>query len=158
MSELPKGWKVISFADLTNNHDGRRIPVKASDRQATQGSYPYYGASGIIDFVNEYLFDGEYLLIAEDGANLLTRSTPIAFRARGKFWVNNHAHVVTCTDATSYSYLEFYLNSISLAPFVTGSAQPKLTQRSLNALPIPLAPEPEQRRIVKKSPSVPEAV
>ena len=150
MSELPEGWETVVLADITNNHDGQRIPVRASDRQGRQGQYPYYGASGIIDSVNEYLFDGEYLLIAEDGANLLARSTPIAFQARGKFWVNNHAHVVTANEATSHSYIEYYLNSIDLAPFVTGSAQPKLTQKALNSIPVPLAPAHEQRRIVKK--------
>lgn len=150
MSELPKGWVVASIADITNNHDGQRVPVRASDRQGRQGQYPYYGASGIIDSVDDFLFDGEYLLIAEDGANLLARSTPIAFQAKGKFWVNNHAHVVTTTGTTSQSYVEHYLNSIDLAPFVTGSAQPKLTQKALNSIPVALAPTAEQRRIVAK--------
>lgn len=85
-------WPMVPFGDLTDNFDGRRIPVKEADRRA--GPYPYYGASGIVDHVDNYIFDGDYLLIAEDGENLRTRQTPIAFMANGKFLVNNHAHIV----------------------------------------------------------------
>jgi type I restriction enzyme S subunit len=85
-------WGKRPLAELTENFDGRRVPVKEADRRA--GPYPYYGASGIVDHVDDWLFDGEYLLIAEDGENLRTRRTPVAFLARGKFWVNNHLHFV----------------------------------------------------------------
>jgi type I restriction enzyme S subunit len=94
----PKGWPSKPFGELVKNQDGRRKPVKASDRAERKGQYPYYGASGVIDFVDEYIFDETALLIAEDGANLLARSTPVAFMAQGKYWVNNHAHVVTERD------------------------------------------------------------
>ncbi len=153
---LPKGWCLAPFERLTENHDGRRVPVKASERAQRQGLYPYYGASGIIDQVDEYLFDGDYLLIAEDGANLLSRSTPIAFQAHGKFWVNNHAHVTKPLFDAPLGYLEAFLNSIDLARYITGTAQPKLTQKALNRIDVPLPPLNEQRRIVAKLDSLQE--
>jgi type I restriction enzyme S subunit len=149
LPELPEGWCWATLDEIVQNHDGTRIPVKRTDRADRQGKYPYYGASGIIDTVDDYLFDGEFLLIAEDGANLLARSTPIAFQAQGKFWVNNHAHVVQTIGELPLDYLEYFLNSISLRPFVTGSAQPKLTQKAMNSIPVPMAPSREARTIVR---------
>lgn len=148
LTELPVGWAWSSVDQLTENFDGTRIPVRAQDRAERQGKYPYYGASGVIDHVDDYLFDGEYLLIAEDGANLLSRNTPIAFSASGKFWVNNHAHIVRTRGGIPMVFLGIVLNGKNLAPFVTGSAQPKLTQAALNKIPVPLPPLPEQHRIV----------
>ena len=145
---LPSKWVWTSFDQVVDNFDSVRIPVRAADRAEMQGKYPYYGASGIIDHVNDYLFDGSFLLIAEDGANLLSRNTPIAFQAHGKFWVNNHAHVVRTLAGCPLGYLEAFFNATDLSPYVTGTAQPKLTQRNLNKIPVPLAPLPEQRRIV----------
>ncbi|KAA3657828.1 MAG: hypothetical protein DWQ04_26960 [Chloroflexi bacterium] len=145
---LPNGWIWTKLESIIVNHDGRRIPVRKSDRAEMQGEYSYYGASGIIDHVDDFLFDGEFLLLAEDGANLLSRSTPIAFQARGKFWVNNHAHVMQTKNGLPLSYLEHYLNSIDLASFITGTAQPKLTQRNMNKIPVPIAHLAEQNRIV----------
>jgi type I restriction enzyme S subunit len=126
------------FAELVNSFDGQRVPLKQSDRDKREGPFAYYGASGIIDYVDDFLFDGEYLLIAEDGANLLSRSSSIAFRASGKFWVNNHAHVVQPRNDVLIGWLEQYLESIDLERFVTGSAQPKLSQANLNMIPIPV--------------------
>ncbi|WP_096704065.1 restriction endonuclease subunit S [Magnetospirillum sp. 15-1] len=148
--DFPSGWGQAQFCSVVVNHDGRRRPVKSADRAKRQGPFPYFGASGVIDHVDGYLFDGSYLLIAEDGANLLSRSTPIAFQALGKFWVNNHAHIVKPCDGVSLKYLERFLNSIDLAPFVTGSAQPKLTQKALDTIPLPIAPTAEQHRIAAK--------
>ena len=85
LPKLPQGWMWATVKEIIQNHDGRRIPVKAKDRLTRQGPYPYYGASGVIDYIDDYIFNGEFLLIAEDGANLLSRRTPIAFRAKGKF-------------------------------------------------------------------------
>src|ERR1019366_10531280 len=96
-----------------------------------------YGASGIIDYVDEFLFDERTLLIAEDGANLLARATPIAFIAEGKYWVNNHAHVVSDNGQVDLDYLRFSLNLRRIDHFVTGSAQPKLNQASLNRILVP---------------------
>lgn len=147
---LPISWTPSTMALVATNHDGRRVPVRASDRAATRGRYPYYGASGIIDYVNDYLFDGQFLLIGEDGANLLSRSTPIAFLAEGQFWVNNHAHILQANDQTSNEWLRRFMNMISLAPYVTGSAQPKLTQSALNRIGIPLPPLEEQTEILRR--------
>lgn len=141
-------WPRKPFGDLVENFDGRRVPVKLDDRRSRKGPYPYYGASGIIDRVDGYLFDGEFLLIGEDGANLLLRSSPIAFRANGKFWVNNHAHVVQPKGAIPLDYLLHFLATIDLTPYVTGAAQPKLTQDDMNSIPVPMPPHPDQMRIV----------
>jgi type I restriction enzyme S subunit len=148
--DVRNGWNSTTVGQVVDNHDGRRRPVKSADRAERQGKYPYYGASGIIDSVNDYLFEGTYLLVAEDGANLLSRSTPIAFTAAGRFWVNNHAHILTTKDACDHHYLQHYLNWLNVAPYVTGSAQPKLTQKALNRIPLPLPPRTEQERIVAK--------
>jgi len=132
----PKGWPIAPFGDLVENKDGQRKPIKSSDRDNRQGPYPYYGASGIIDTYDDYLFEGEHLLIAEDGANLLSRSTPIAFLATGKYWVNNHAHVVAANGKANLTFLECLLNLRDLKDSITGSAQPKLNQANLNGISI----------------------
>jgi type I restriction enzyme S subunit len=131
---------------ISLNHDSRRKPVRGSDR--VSGKYPYYGASGIVDYVNEYIFDGDYLLVSEDGANLLARNTPIAFSITGKTWVNNHAHVLKFDNYPTRRFVEIYLNSIDLSKFISGAAQPKLNQENLNRIPIPIPPLTEQERIV----------
>lgn len=150
LSLLPNGWTWTNFEAITKNLDGKRVPVNDKDRQKMKGTFPYYGASGIIDYVNDYLFDGEFLLIGEDGANLLSRSTPIAFLAKGKFWVNNHAHILATYGDIPLQYVALYINSISLVQWVTGTAQPKLNQARMKTIPVPLAPLQEQKRIVGK--------
>ena len=150
LPKLPKEWLWTRLELITANHDGKRVPVSRKKRRSMKGIYPYYGASGIIDSVNDYIFDGNFLLIGEDGANLLARSTPIAFQAKGKFWVNNHAHVLALVEGTPTAYLEHYINGISLAKYVTGTAQPKLTQRNMNNIPIPLAPLNERNKIAEE--------
>jgi type I restriction enzyme, S subunit len=149
--ELPDTWAWVPFAKTVDNHDGRRVPVKSSDREKRRGKYPYYGASGVIDAIDDFLFDGDFLLIAEDGANLLSRTTPIAFPASGRFWANNHAHVVQPKQGVMLQYLEAHLNSIDLQGYVTGTAQPKLTQGALNMIPVALPPTAEQAEIVRRA-------
>ena len=144
---LTPGWTMTTYGQITENFDSRRIPVKAKDRASTRGPYPYYGASGVIDHVDGYLFDGEYLLITEDG-NLLSGYSNISFIASGKFWVNNHAHVVQSLGDIPLGYLEAHTNYLTLEPYVTGTTRPKLTQAALNLIPLPLPPLPEQHRIV----------
>ncbi len=122
---------------LCENLDSRRVPVTKRDRKP--GEIPYYGASGIVDFVEGWLYDENLLLVSEDGANLLARTYPIAFSVSGKCWVNNHAHVLRFANQAHQSLVEHYLNSISLAPWVSGMAQPKLNQRALNSIPVPVA-------------------
>lgn len=112
------------------------------------GTIPYYGASGVIDHVKDYIFDGGYLLVSEDGANLTARVTPIAFSVSGKTWVNNHAHVLQFEDYETRRYVEIYLNSIDLTPYITGAAQPKLNQKNLNAIIIPLPEQEKRKKIV----------
>ncbi len=149
-SDLPKGWALSYLGLITKNHDGKRIPVNASLREKMNGKYPYYGASGIIDHVNKPIFKGDFLLIGEDGANLLARSTPIAFIAKGEFWVNNHAHVLTTLEGIQLEFLSHFINSINLSSWVTGTAQPKLNQANMNKIPILIPPLNEQKRIVAK--------
>jgi len=145
---LPDGWSWVAFDELVEVFDSKRIPLNLEQRSVRKGPYPYYGASGIIDHVDDYLFDGDYLLIAEDGANLLSRSSPRAFSAGGKFWVNNHAHIVKAVRPLGHDFIQYFINTISLAPFVTGTAQPKLTQKSLAQIPVPLPPEAEVEQII----------
>ncbi len=146
---LPEGWAWSRVGEVTENHDGVRVPVKRADRAKMQGEYPYYGASGVIDHVDQYLFDGTYLLVSEDGANLTARTKPIAFEATGRFWVNNHAHVLAALSGVSQRYLMYLIDQSSLDGLVTGTAQPKITQRNLVKIPVPLPPLEEQERIVE---------
>lgn len=147
---LPHGWIWSNLGNITKNYDGVRVPIKSEQRDKISGIYPYYGASGIIDYTSDYLFEGEFLLIGEDGANLLARTKPLAFQAKGKFWVNNHAHVLRTCAGMPLSYMEYYINSLDLRQFITGTAQPKLTQAAMKKIPVPLAPLAEQYRIVSK--------
>lgn len=123
-----------SIGKLSINLDAKRKPVTKSDRIA--GRFPYYGASGIVDYVSDYIFDGEYLLISEDGANLVTRSQPIAFISKGKIWVNNHAHILDFQNSCSKIYVMYYMNNLDFSEKITGAAQPKLTQKALNEIMI----------------------
>ena len=148
--ELPQGWEWVRFGDASINRDGERIPVSSSDRENRAKTYDYYGASGVIDKIDGFLFDKTLLLIGEDGANLINRSTPIAFLAHGKYWVNNHAHVIDTTHSELMTYLALFINAISLEPYVTGTAQPKMNQAKLNSIVIALPPLPEQSRIVTR--------
>ena len=122
----------MTLGEISNNLDYQRKPITKGKRQA--GKYPYYGASGIVDYVSDYIFDGEYLLVSEDGANLLSRSTPIAFSISGKNWVNNHAHVLKFETYELRRYVEIYLNTIDLSKYILGGAQPKLNQENLNKI------------------------
>lgn len=140
-------WPVLSLRELTINHDTKRKPVKGPDRKL--GPYPYYGASGIVDYVDGYLFDGDYLLIAEDGENLRTRQTPIAFMAKGKFWVNNHAHIVTGNEQANTRFLMYALLNADVHSFLTGAVMPKLTQGNLNDISITCPPRGIQEEIVR---------
>ena len=128
------GWVKRTVDELSLNLDSKRIPITKSDRKS--GEYPYYGASGIVDYVADYIFDGDTLLVSEDGANLLARSTPIAFSVSGKYWVNNHAHILKFEKMATQRFVEYCLGSIKLDEYITGAAQPKLNQKALNSIPI----------------------
>ena len=126
--EIPQNWAWARFGTAMINRDAERIPLSVNEREKLQKIYDYYGASGVIDKVDRYLFSKPLLLIGEDGANLLTRSKPIAFIARGQYWVNNHAHVLDSSVGLLLEYVAAYINAINLAPYVTGTAQPKMNQ------------------------------
>ena len=148
--EIPDSWVWARFGTAMINRDAERIPLSVNEREKLQKIYDYYGASGVIDKVDKYLFSKPLLLIGEDGANLLTRSKPIAFIARGQYWVNNHAHVLDSSDGLLLEYVAAYINAINLAPYVTGTAQPKMNQEKMNSILIPIPPTDEQARIVQK--------
>jgi type I restriction enzyme, S subunit len=141
-----KDWEEKRIDEICENLDSQRIPV--TKRHRKEGKYPYYGASGIVDYVDEFIFDEDLLLVSEDGANLLARTYPIAFSISGKTWVNNHAHVLRFEKMTTQKFVEYYLNSIPLDDYVSGMAQPKLNQAMLNSITIPFPPLAEQRAIV----------
>ena len=145
--ELPAGWAWARFSTITINRDSERKPISSSQRTGVEKIYDYYGASGKIDKIDKYIFCERLLLIGEDGANLVTRSKPIAFFAEGLYWVNNHAHCIDSPDKLLLEYLCFYINAISLEKYVTGSAQPKMTQDNMNSILIPLPPYNEQKRL-----------
>jgi type I restriction enzyme S subunit len=150
MKNLPKGWEIKKLGEITNNFDGKRKPLSRSIRSERKGEYRYYGATEIVDYIDDYLFDGEYLLIGEDGANLLSKNRDLAFIVKGKFWVNNHAHVLNTKDLCDIKYLEYYFNSLNINEYVTGTAQPKLNQVNLNKIPVYLPSLETQQRIVTK--------
>jgi type I restriction enzyme, S subunit len=138
-------WAIKFLSDIAFNFDNRRIPITSSERK--KGPIPYYGASGIIDFVQGFIFDDDLLCISEDGANLIDRNYPIAFSITGKTWVNNHAHVLKFENKYTQVIVEKYLNEITLEDFLTGMAQPKLNRTKLDIIPIPLPKPPEQQKI-----------
>lgn len=143
--EIEKYVKV-DLSTISINLDEKRKPVTSSDRK--KGEYPYYGASGIIDYVDGYVIDDYVLLISEDGANLKSRVYPIAFTVEGKAWVNNHAHIIKFENKMTHKLIESYLNQIDLSDYLTGMAQPKLSQTNLNHIKIPLPPIEIQKEIV----------
>ena len=138
-------WKTLG--EVAENLDNMRKPVAKGGRSL--GIYPYYGASGIVDYVDSFIFDGDYLLISEDGANLVARKTPIAFSISGKTWVNNHAHVLKFDNIINQKFVNYYLNYLDLSPYITGAAQPKLNQQNLNNIKIPYPSLETQSRIVQ---------
>lgn len=142
------GWEVKTLNQISENLDSKRIPITKNVRSS--GSIPYYGASGIVDYVADHIFDDDLLLVSEDGANLLARTYPIAFSISGKTWVNNHAHVLRFEKMESQTFVELYLNSIKLDDYVSGMAQPKLNQAMLNKIPIPFPSIEEQQTVVNK--------
>ena len=148
--EVPEGWAWTRFSAITINRDSERKPISSSQRTDVAKIYDYYGASGKIDKIDKYIFNERLLLIGEDGANLVTRNKPIAFFAEGQYWVNNHAHCIDATDKFILEYLCFYINAISLKKYVTGSAQPKMTQDNMNSILIPLPPYSEQKHMSQR--------
>lgn len=144
---IPKEWEVKRLGEICTFLDSQRIPIKDADRGKMQGKYPYYGASGIIDYVNDYIFDDDLILLGEDGANIIMRSTPLAFLVSGKVWINNHAHVLKTKSGFSRYYVCNYLESLSYDKYNTGTAQPKLNREVCEKIPVLLPPKKEQNRL-----------
>ena len=145
---MPQHWRLVRIKDEMEFFNTVRVPLSAAERGVmTERTYDYYGASGVIDKVEAYLFDGTYILIAEDGANLLTRSKPLAFLATGKFWVNNHAHILKPRWGGDDTFFVTLLESQDFSLFVTGAAQPKLTMENLGRFKLAVPRVAEQKEI-----------
>jgi type I restriction enzyme S subunit len=140
LGEVPEHWIVRTIKYAFKNLDFRRIPLSSEVRGERSGKYRYYGASGVIDYIDDYIFDESTVLIGEDGANLLARSTPLAFSAHGQYWVNNHAHILKPMDDFTDYWAEV-LENINVTTLVSGSAQPKLTAEALGSLKIAFPPD-----------------
>lgn len=141
-------WKEYRLVDFATIHNESRVPLSKMERSKRQGKFPYYGASGIIDYLDDYLFDGEYVLISEDGENLKSRQTPIAFKANGQFWVNNHSHILKGKKDFHNNLLVYYFKNLDLNPFITGAVQPKLNKANLLSIPIYLPENEEEQRAI----------
>ena len=148
--KYPSSWSIKRIKDIFNILDYKRIPLSGVERGLMKNPiYDYYGASGVIDKVDYYIFDGTYLLIAEDGENLKSKKQNIAQVVDGQFWVNNHAHIVQGNEQCDTRFLCYLINSMDLSGYITGSAQPKLSQANLNAVTLSLPTLAEQKRIVE---------
>ncbi len=144
---LPRSWKVKNLNQVVDFLDGRRVPLKQNDRAKRRGPYPYYGASGIIDHVDNFIFDEPLILLSEDGFNLVHRNSPIAFKVQGKCWVNNHAHVLRPKQSVHIDVLREYLESISYEPYITGTYQRKINKSVCETIPVPVPPTDQQNEI-----------
>ena len=144
---IPEGWEVCRLKNIVACHDELRKPISADKRENHLKLYDYYGASGVIDTIDDYNVDGTVLLIGEDGANLKLRNLPLIYRASGKFWVNNHAHILIVNKKHSYDYVAYLLEAGDYSNYITGSAQPKLSQFNLMRFPVAIPNYTEQENI-----------
>ena len=140
-------WKEYNFNDITINYDKNRIPLSSKERETRKGEYRYFGAQGVIDYIDNYIFDGQYILLAEDGENLKSKKQSLVQFVSGKFWVNNHAHILTGNEKCDIRFLFYLLDSMDFTPFITGSAQPKLSQQSLSKIYLKIPSLPTQQKI-----------
>ena len=147
VGQIPVHWIVSRVKNEVLNMDYLREPISAENRDNKLGLYDYYGASGAIDKIDDYNVDDTVLLIGEDGANLRMRNLPLVYKASGKFWVNNHAHILKVKDKNNYGYMAYLLEAGDYNVYITGAAQPKLSQFNLMRYPIPMAPRNEQDAI-----------
>ena len=140
LGPVPEGWHSGLLGDVIEIHDSQRVPISQREREQRQGPFRYYGAAGIIDYVNDFLFDGVFVLVGEDGTVVNDRDNPVVQYVWGKFWVNNHAHILTGFGGLSTEYIRLLLDHINIRPFVTGAVQPKLNQKNLKSVPILVPP------------------
>lgn len=150
MSTLPDGWRLAPLMETIDLHDNRRIPLNQRERAERQGPFPYYGANGQVDSINDHIFDGDFILVAEDGGYFDNPARGVAYEVSGKFWVNNHAHILSPKDGIPRRYLTYVLNQLNWMPYVGGSTRLKLTQEGMRKIRIPLAPPGEREQIVAK--------
>ncbi|MFA9191611.1 restriction endonuclease subunit S [Flavobacterium sp. FZUC8N2.13] len=151
-------WELKKLGEVSSFLDGRRKPIKSGDRAKMKGEFPYYGASGIIDYVNSYIFDEELILLGEDGENIISRNLPLAFRVSGKCWINNHAHVIVPKENTNIDFLTHNLERINYVVYNTGTAQPKLNQEVCRNIPSRFPTLPEQQKIASFLSAVDEKI
>ena len=138
---IPQRWEVKNFGEVSFNFDRQRKPLSGMVRSTMQGEYPYYGAAKILDHINGYLFDGRYLLIAEDGSVITEAGKPVLQLVTGKFWVNNHAHVIQGKAPISTNFLYLFMSNVAISGYITGAAQPKINQDNLNRISILSPPQ-----------------
>ncbi|MBW2599854.1 MAG: restriction endonuclease subunit S, partial [Deltaproteobacteria bacterium] len=150
LGPIPEGWEVKKLGHVIDVHDSKRVPLNSRQRAERKGPYRYYGASGIMDYVNDYIFDGIYILVGEDGTVIDKGDRPVVQYVWGKFWVNNHAHVLSGKHGVSNEYLYLILRNTNIRPFVTGAVQPKISQTNLKRIPA-ILPDEEVRRLFSAS-------
>lgn len=136
LGEIPAGWEVGKFGDIVDNFDRQRIPLSKKEREARKGNYPYYGATSIMDYVDDYIFDGIYVLMAEDGSVIDEDEKPILQYVWGKFWGNNHAHILKGKDGIPDEFIYLLLKNVNIKHLVTGAVQLKINQKNMNSLEI----------------------
>ena len=141
LGPIPSGWEVKTLGDVVVCHDSKRVPLSNRERSEKQGPYPYYGATSIMDHVENYLFDGIFLLLGEDGSVVKPDGTPFLQYVFGKIWVNNHAHVLQGKGNIRTEYLYLFLSDVQIQPYVTGAVQAKLNQKNMNSIPLCVANE-----------------
>ena len=146
IGEIPEHWDIIKVGFIFDNLDNLREPISAEMRERNNPQYDYYGASGVIDKIDHYNVDDKVLLIGEDGANLVMRNLPLIYKAEGKFWVNNHAHILK-PRKDDYDFMAHALEACNYRDYITGSAQPKLSQENLSRVQLPVPPLSEQQAI-----------
>ncbi|MEQ4622783.1 restriction endonuclease subunit S [Providencia vermicola] len=149
IGRIPPSWEVKNLSEIFINRDNQRVPVKSSDRKKMSGDIPYYGASGIIDYVSEYIFDEPLMLLSEDGANLVERKTPIAFKIEGKSFVNNHAHVYQPKELIDIDFVAEMIESMDVSAYLTGTAQPKINKAKADSILIPYPTLDERKKFVE---------
>ena len=144
---MPNNWKTYKLNEIADILNSKRIPLNSRQRNDRKGIFPYYGASGIVDFIDDFIFDGEHVLISEDGENLRSRNTPVAFKAKGKFWVNNHAHIVKGKEEFLNNWIVYHFSNLDLNPYISGAVQPKLNKEALLSIPIKIPQFEEAKQI-----------
>ena len=147
-NELPTNWEWTNLENVADILDNQRVPINSKEREGRQGNVPYYGATGQVGWIDDYLFDEELVLLGEDGAPFFDPTKQKAYIVRGKSWVNNHAHVLRTKAGIPCSYLKYYLDIVDYHGFVTGTTRAKLNQKAMRQIPVPLAPPEQQKSIV----------